>query len=256
MTDQQSRFDGLSADYDRFRPRYPTDLLQKIVEKLPATDNLYVIDAGAGTGIALEGLIPLLGPGCTYQAVDISTDMVAAGRSKLPQVEWRLEPVEPFLETAPDVDLITAAQSFQWMDRPGFLRAAATCLKPAGVLAVLQNNRSSTESPFLDAYETLLEEYSPGYTRDYRDFDYAAELTDAFAPSAGTVEVVRTTWSRIMTPSDFIGMARSSTQVQRAISTHGATFLDRLTALTRDAASDGTLTIPYRSELFLAQVAA
>ena len=253
VTDSAQKFDGLSEGYDRFRPRYPAALLREIPSRLPARDNLHVIDAGAGTGVELEGLIPLLGPNCRYEAVDLSADMVATGRAKFPHVEWCVAAAEPFLEQSVDADLIIAAQSFQWMDRPRYLAAAKRCLNPSGVVAIIQNNRKVEESRFLDQYEALLEELSPGYSRSYRSFGYAAELAAVFPAHEASVQVLTHDWSRTMSPQEFTGLAESSTQVQRAIAEVGRTFDDRLSGLLRSFAVGDSLTIPYRTELVMAQ---
>lgn len=98
-TDKQ-KFDTLADDYDRHRPRYPAALLQELAGPSAGRPGLHVVDAGAGTGIALEGLVPILGDGARYEAVDLSPDMVARGRAKFPSVAWTVGPAEPFLERA------------------------------------------------------------------------------------------------------------------------------------------------------------
>jgi SAM-dependent methyltransferase len=254
MTRQRQKFDRLAADYDRYRPRYPAELLRRIADMVGVRHGVHVIDLGAGTGIALEGILPLLGDDCRAEAVDLSPDMVTTGRAKLPGVTWTVGPAEPFLEEASDVDLIVAAQSLQWMDRPRVLAAARAALRPHGVLAIIQNNRNYRASGFLDAYESLLEELSPGYRRHYRDIDVAAELTEAFAGDRAAVGVATADWEMTMPAEGFAGMARSSTQAQRAIAAHRDAFLDRLRALTAEhAGDDDLLVVPYRSELFTAR---
>lgn len=253
VTDGKQKFDGLSDVYERFRPRYPPILLREIANRLPARDDLHVIDTGAGTGVELEGLIPLLGRNCRYEAVDLSADMVATGKAKFPHVEWCVAAAEPFLEQSVDADLIIAAQSFQWMDRPRYLAAAKRCLNPLGVVAIIQNNRKVEESRFLDEYEALLEELSPGYSRSYRTFDYAAELAAVFSVREASVHVLTHDWSRTMSPEEFTGLAVSSTYVQRAIAEVGRTFGDRLSGLLGSFAVGDSLTIPYRTELVMAQ---
>ncbi|GHF69819.1 SAM-dependent methyltransferase [Amycolatopsis bartoniae] len=253
MAEKAQKFDGLSGDYDRFRPRYPEALLRRLAAMVPRKDEPQVADIGAGTGIALEGLVPLLGEHCRYTAVDVSADMVAAGRRKFPAVEWLVGGAEEFLESATGVDLVVAAQSFQWLDRPRVLRAATACLAPGGVFAVIQNNRDYRASAFLDSYESLLEELSPGYSRHYRDFDFATELRQAFEPVGGTTATDTADWTMTMRAEDFEGMAKSSTQVQRGLAAHGDELLARLRELCEKHAEDGRLSIPYHTELFTAR---
>lgn len=244
----KQKFDGLADDYDRYRPRYPESLLRVIVERMSDTTAPYVVDTGAGTGIALEGLIPLLPSGARIDAVDISDDMVERGRAKYPSVSWHVNSAESFLEQANGAHLVVAAQAYQWMDRPRYLRAAHACLAPRGVIAIMQNNRDSTDGPFHDSYESLLEEMSPGYSRYYRSFDIATEFRAVFT----YLDVHRVSWLRRMPVMDFLKMAQSSTQVQRAIKAHGDVFTRRLRELVEIHQVNREVSIRYISEAFIA----
>src|SRR5699024_9118165 len=172
---------------------------------------------GAGTGIALEGLLPKLPDGSTVHAVDISEDMLRLGRAKFPDVDWRLGTAEDYLGSDGEVDLVLAAQSYQWMDRPEFLRCVARYLSPSGVCMIVQNNRDYGDGGFADAYENLLERLSPGYTRAYRAIDIETELGARFP------RVVKRdcSWVQPLTIADFVEMSKSSTQVQKAIAEIG-----------------------------------
>jgi SAM-dependent methyltransferase len=244
----REKFDGLGQRYDRYRPRYPAALMDAVVEELSPTAQPRVIDTGAGTGVALEGLVPRLPAGARIDAVDISADMVARGREKFPTAHWHVGPAEPFLEHAHGVDLVLAAQAYQWMDRPRYLRAAAACLATGGLVAIMQNNRDFTVDPFLDAYEALLEELSPGYSRLYRSFDVHAELTEHF----NVVRHESVVWKQRMRGEDFAGMSQTSTQAQRAIAAHGEEFARRLSTLIDAHQTDGNVVITYTSEAFTA----
>lgn len=243
----QSKFDGLALDYDRHRPRYPKQLLKSIVKNI-STKSPVVIDIGAGTGIVLEGLMPLLFGAAEVTAVDTSADMTAIGALNHPRVSWIVGTAEEALENRSGIDLVVAGQSLQWMDRPRVLRAAHRALAANGILAVMQNNRNYHTSLFLSAYEDLLEELSPGYRRDYRSFDFNAEITAAFLTAP---EYLTVNWSQPIATADFIGMSRSSTQAQRAIAANGATFVSRLEKLVNEYSQEGMLSVDYESELFL-----
>ncbi|GGV71567.1 class I SAM-dependent methyltransferase [Streptomyces thermoviolaceus] len=250
LSTPQAKFDGLAGDYDRARPRYPAELFQHAVASLPADRRLTVVDAGAGTGIALEGLLPQLPAGTEVHAVDISTDMIRIGREKFPQVIWHQGTAEDHLGTWPagSVDLVVAAQSYQWMNREAYVREAARCLNPAGVCLVVQNNRDHAAGGFASAYEDLLEELSPGYSRTYRSFDIAGELSAAFAQ----VERRDCRWHQTLTVEEFVTMSSSSTQAQRAVGAVGSVFFDRVRELCARYEDDGRIRLPYVSEAFYA----
>lgn len=244
----KQKFDGLADDYDRYRPRYPEALFRAIVERMSETSALYVIGTGSGTGIALEGLVPLLPSGARIDAVDISDDMVKQGSAKYPSVNWHVKSAESFLEQASGAHLIVAAQAYQWMDRPRYLRAAHSCLAPRGVIAILQNNRDLADSPFLDAYESLLEEMSLDYSRYYRTFDIAVGLRAVFT----YMDLHRVSWPQWMSVTDFLKMAQSSTQVQRAIEAYGDAVTRRLRELAEIHQVNREVPIRYISDVFIA----
>ncbi|HEY0187719.1 MAG TPA: class I SAM-dependent methyltransferase [Cellulomonas sp.] len=250
----KQKFDDLATDYDASRPRYPDELFTALSTALPAGRRLRVLDAGAGTGIALEGLVAHLGEQHDYVAVDLSSGMAAIGRAKLGHVDWRVEPVEPALTRYHgELDLVLAAQAYQWFDRPRFVAAAHTALRSGGILAVLQNNRDHASSPFVAAYEDLLERLSPGYSRSYRAFDVAAELAGPFGAADADVSTHVATWHQTCTVDEFVRLASSSTQVQRGVTAHGARMLDEVRALAAAAAHDGDVEMAYRSELYFAR---
>ncbi|PHM36637.1 putative methyltransferase [Xenorhabdus mauleonii] len=251
MAEQKAKFDGLAENYDRYRPHYPQALFREICHWLPVGRALSIVDIGAGTGIALEGLANLLGQQHRYTAIDISQGMIDIGKQKLPWVNWLHGSAEQHLSNVDQPDLVMAAQSFQWMERETVLNLVRDCLADKGIMAVLQNNRDYRHSEFLNEYENLLEELSPNYNRHYRDFDYAGELNTVF-PSVNIHHItLNTRWSMHIPVEAFIGMSRSSTQAQRALVAHGELFIERLKMLAEKYQSEDKLEILYESQLIM-----
>ncbi|MCX4795226.1 class I SAM-dependent methyltransferase [Streptomyces sp. NBC_01242] len=246
MPTPDPKFDGLADDYDRTRPRYPAELFAHAVALLPERIRPTVVDAGAGTGIALEALVPLLPAGAAVHAVDISDDMIRRGKAKFPQVIWEQSTAEEYLGRLSPVDLVLAAQAYQWMDRPAYLAAAVRALRSGGVCMVVQNNRDYGIGGFAAEYEDLLEELSPGYHRTYRAIDVARELSERF----DRVERRECQWRQALTAEEFTTMSSSSTQAQRAIAAVGPVFLERVRALCARYEEAGKVQVPYLSEAF------
>ena len=113
----------LANDYDLYRPRYPENMIESLVKDMKGENPRKIVDIGSGTGIALGLLVHALGPKHEYHAIDISSNMIEKGREKLPHVKWHLGRAEEILPLLPNIDLVMmdlvmAAQSFQWVDRP------------------------------------------------------------------------------------------------------------------------------------------
>lgn len=253
-------FDPLAGDYDRHRPDYPEVLLLALREHIEAGGNpdpRLVVDVGAGTGIATRLLRRYLGPsyqmigiepgeGMRQQAVE-STDR-GMGITYLAATAEQL----PFADST--LAGVVVAQAVQWFDRPCFYREACRVLAPAGTLAILQNNRNWRESPFLEAYESFLEENNPAYNRNYRAFDIEAELRTVVELDVSPPVAVG--WNRLMTAAGFIGMARSSSRLQQVVKLLGeaqtmATVLELVAGFVDKS---GEVAVRYQSEPYLARL--
>lgn len=246
MTDAPAHTDGLADSYERTRPRYPAELFAHAVSLLPADARPAVVDAGAGTGIALEALLPLLPAGADVHAVEVSTEMIDLGRAKFPGVTWAKGGAEQYLGGLTGLDLITAAQSYQWMDRPAFLTAAAAALRPGGVCMIVQNSRDLRRGTLAADYEELVKELSPFYSGSFRAIDVAGELATRF----DQVERREQYWRQAMTVDEFIAMSVSSAQAQRAATAAGPQYLHRVRALCARHGRDGQVRLPYVTEAF------
>jgi SAM-dependent methyltransferase len=254
------KFDGLAENYDGFRPRYPKCLVETIADKVKACNKrsqpsplVKVVDAGAGTGIFLEIFGKIFESQFDAFAVDISEDMISAGKHRVPSACWVKASFEDYAKTVRDVNLINFAQSYHWMDRKNALRISKNALLTNGWLSIIDNNRNYGESEFLDHYESLLEEYVPGYSRKYRDYDVMSELEDVFGGVGSEFIYTFTSWELPMAAVNFIKFCSSSTQVQKALKLHKDTFLKEIDALVGKFSCGENLIILYKSELYLAK---
>jgi ubiquinone/menaquinone biosynthesis C-methylase UbiE len=253
---EQWHFDGLAAQYSRYRPTYPKeafDRLRSVVGTYETQLAPLLIDVGAGTGISTEQLRDAFGPPMRILAVEPSADM---RREALASVERgrRISFVAGIAESLPiaraSVSVVVAAQALQWFHRSAFFAEASRVLRREGVLAIIQNNRLWQKSTFLRQYEELLERYSPGYSRHYRAFDIVQEI-QASSRFDGSDSWVGD-WTSVMTVAQFIGMSKSSTKVKAAIESIGReAFEFHLLALTNAHADPtGRLPLVFRTELF------
>jgi SAM-dependent methyltransferase len=126
--------EGFGADagrYDRARPTYPADLIDRIVAASPGRDFL---DAGCGTGIASR---LFQAAGCRVLSIDPDPRMAEQARQGGTETE-----VAKFEDWAPagrSFDAVTAAQAWHWVDPAAGAARAAAVLRPGGRLAVFWN---------------------------------------------------------------------------------------------------------------------
>jgi SAM-dependent methyltransferase len=165
------RFSDRVADYVRYRPSYPPELLDCLRRGCGLAAQWVVADIGSGTGLLTK---IFLENGNRVFAVEPNAAMRAAGDEFLrgfdrhTSREGRAEATG--LE-AHSVNLITAGQAFHWFDRQRARAEFERILKPGGWVVLVWNERL-TSTPFLADYEQLLHRYSPDYPRvDHRNVD-------------------------------------------------------------------------------------
>ncbi|MET9627903.1 class I SAM-dependent methyltransferase [Lentzea sp. NPDC006480] len=115
-------FSGEVADhYARFRPGYPRQVIDALVQKLGLTSEHRVLDLGCGTG---QLAVPLSEHVGRVVAVDPEPDMLAHGPRR-PNVEWRLGSDADVPELG-RFDAVVVGQALHWMDHERLFREADT----------------------------------------------------------------------------------------------------------------------------------
>jgi ubiquinone/menaquinone biosynthesis C-methylase UbiE len=169
MNDSTQRFSSRVENYIKYRPGYPNKIIETLRSECGLTADSIIADVGSGTGILTE---MFLHNGNEVYGVEPNCDMREAGERSLDGYS-RFRSVAARAEetTLPDhgVDFVTAGQAFHWFDREKARAEFARILKPRGWVALIWNERVTTATPFLIAYEQLLKDYSTDYEQiDHR----------------------------------------------------------------------------------------
>lgn len=136
-----------AEQYDRARPSYPAELIDDLV----GPDVHRVLDVGCGTGIAAR---LFAARGCTVFGVEPDSRMAAhALRHGIDVAVATFEswdpPAEPF-------DLVSAAQSWHWVDPAIGLAKAGRLLRPGGRFGAFWNSYThapEVQAAFADVYQ-------------------------------------------------------------------------------------------------------
>lgn len=180
MSDPTRRFSARVGDYIRYRPSYPHAIVDLLRRECGLTSGWTVADIGSGPG-NLTRLF--LENGNRVYGVEPNREMREAGEGLLGRYPG-FASVDGTAEatTLPDgsVELVAAGQAFHWFEPDRARREFERLLRPPRWVALIWNERRVAGTPFLEAYERLLEAYGTDYA-EVRHRDAAdATVLDAF----------------------------------------------------------------------------
>jgi ubiquinone/menaquinone biosynthesis C-methylase UbiE len=180
MSVHTERFTGRVEDYEKYRSRYPSAVIDVLVERCGLKREHLVADIGAGTGMLAE---LFLQHGNAVVAVEPNDDMRCACErlgSAWPGLTVKKGTAETTgLEDA-SVDFIAVGRAFHWFDlaktKPEFRRI----LRPGGWVVLASQGRVRDDSAISKAYEDLLHEHGLDYTANRERYEIAPKMEAFF----------------------------------------------------------------------------
>jgi SAM-dependent methyltransferase len=182
MPDSTERFSSRVDDYVRYRPSYPTGVVDILRRECGLTRDSVVADVASGTGIFTK---LLLENGNPVYGVEPNADMRGAGEEYLAGYSKFISvagTAEATTLADHSIDLVTAAQAAHWFKRELARREFARILKPGGFAVLLWNQRRVGSTPFLRDYEQLLLTYGTDY-KEVRHERTTDAIEEFFVPS-------------------------------------------------------------------------
>jgi SAM-dependent methyltransferase len=180
--DSTQRFSSRVDNYVRYRPGYPSQVLELLTAECGLKPSSIVADIASGTGILTR---VLLENGNRVFGVEPNPEMRRAGEQLLARYPGFTGVAGSAEATTLDdhsVDIITAAQAAHWFDRGKARREFVRILVPGGWTVLLWNERDTDSTPFLREYEQLLLTYGTDY-QDVRHERTTDAIDTFFAPS-------------------------------------------------------------------------
>ncbi len=181
MSQNTERFTGRVADYERYRSRYPSAVIDLLVERCGLTREAKVADIGAGTGMLSE---LFLENGNPVLAVEPNDDM-RASCERLTETWSQLVVKKGTAETTglddASVDFIVAGRAFHWFDPEPTKREFERILRPGGWVVLVSNSRVRDDSPQSVAYESLLREHGTDYADNRKRYEIEPRVNAFFS---------------------------------------------------------------------------
>lgn len=242
----EEKFTGKAAIYAKYRPSYPTAVVDRLYELTHAAN---VADIGAGTGKFTEKL--LLKP-WNVTAVEPNTDMC---RELLKCVGGRAEIVMASAENTglPEhsFELITAAQAFHWFDAERFRDECRRMLKPDGRLAIVFNSRMNGD--ITQKRDEIYMKYCPsfaersGYVGKRSEDEGDRFLRNEYFSS---VDIFKMETPVVMTREHFLGDALSRSYAPKEGDENYKAFVTELLSLFDKSHTYGKVAVSYTTTCY------
>ncbi len=242
-----ARFSDRVENYVRYRPGYPTSVIDLLRNECGLQPSHIIADIAFGTG-AFTRL--LLENGNSVFAVEPNPEMREMGMRQLDRFE-RLVAIAGTAEKttlrSASVDFVTAAQAAHWFDLPRARAEFARILRSEGWCVLIWNERCTASAPFLRDYEQLLLTYGTDYN-EVRHERTTATIDEFFAPTPYQERVFN-----LRQQFDYEGTAGrllSSSYAPLAGHPNHAPMMNELQRIFRVHAREGKVEFEYDTRVF------
>lgn len=252
MTNSTTRFSNRVENYIKYRPGYPLEVLQILINNCGLNASSIVADIGSGTGIFTKVLLPKV-----QQIFAVEpNDAMRQAAEKMLQNESGFVSINGTSEntTLPDhsVDFITAAQAFHWFNIEECKKEFRRIGKNGAWTAIIWNERRVDSSPFLHGYENLLNIYGTDYAQvNHKRFDVTT-IANFFDPQPFNQLTFEN--RQLFDYAGLEGRLLSSSYTPDASAPHYAAMLRALKVLFDTTQINGTVSFDYDTTLYYGQL--
>jgi ubiquinone/menaquinone biosynthesis C-methylase UbiE len=177
------RFSATVENYIKYRPSYPKEIINFLVDTYSFDPNKIIADIGSGTGILTK---LFLDNGNFVYGVEPNQGMREAGETILKDYE-KFRSINGTAEatTLPSasIDIITVGTAFHWFDNEKSKIEFKRILKSLGLVVIIWNVRDIKESSLMDEYEQLIIKYGTDYVDSTAQKFDKGDLENFFSPS-------------------------------------------------------------------------
>lgn len=239
-----NRFSDRAGDYAKYRPSYPVEAIDIILEKLGNSSQLVAADIGAGTGISSRLLAQR---GVRVLAIEPNAAMREVAEPH-PLVEFREGNAEVTNLPNASVDLVTCFQAFHWFDPEPTLLEFHRILKSSGRLAVVWNTRDENDE-LTQGYTQLVKIASNHHPAELRESSVDSLLSSPLFPN---VRCHTFTYRQELDLDGLIGRAMSTSYIPREGEIQQQLVSGLKELCDRFCNENGLVYIIYRTSVYLA----
>lgn len=136
---ESEMFDKAAEYYDRYRPSYPNEIIEALVNNANLNKDSKTLEIGAGSGKATELFKDY---GFSIHCIELGENLVRNGKIKFENysnVSFECGRFEELPDIEDEYNVIFAAQAFHWIPQPLGYQKCASLLRNGGYLAPFWN---------------------------------------------------------------------------------------------------------------------
>ncbi len=249
---RETHFAGRAEIYARFGLAYPSCCAKFLIDKAGLRPSSLVADIGAGTGIFTR---TLLTENLRVIAIEPNEEMRAEADYLL-SGDHRYTSRAGWAENTglpgASVDLVTAAQAFPWLEKPGFRKECRRILRGNGYVAVLWHHRE-TDNDLVRDHDAVCQQLCPRYRGPEAGWrESLEEFGSFFRDGAYGRATFRNDIDRDW-PA-YLGANLTSTYTPRPEEPQHDAFVEALQALFDRHQTNGVLRVPTVTQCCLGRV--
>ena len=251
---ESEMFNRMVGYYDKYRPGYPQDIVDAIINKASLARGSKLLEIGAGSGKATAQFADY---GFEILCVEPGPELADKGRERFKDknIKFVVSRFEDCSALRNDYDAIISAQAFHWLPQPEGYEKCAAALKDGGYLAPFWNIEIIHETEFDSELVEIMQNHK-AFTSAVPETDYAKRMETISNGLSGSgyfqePEMIHSHWDKDYTADGYFGfVSTGNVFVQNPDAVKQACF----TALTKLADKyGGIIRRHYICELYLAK---
>ena len=245
------RFSNRVENYVKYRPAYPSEILDLFRDEMNLQKNSVVADIGSGTGISAK--LFLENDNAVFGVEPNELMRVAAENflQDFPNFRSINGTAENTTLSDKSVDFVIAAQAFHWFDKTKTRSEFKRVLKDNGFVALIWNERQLDSNEFLRDYEKLLNEFGTDYQKVRHD-NITKESLREFFQTNFRQEIFNN--SQSLDFNGLKGRILSSSYMPSVENERYSEMLIKLKSLFTEHAENGRIKVLYDTKVFYGQI--
>lgn len=255
MTEQRFVFDRVAPLYDRYRPGYPEELVDRVLAYTQLPPGGRILEVGCGTGQASAAFASR---GHRLICLEPSPHMAALAHANLgrfPRLEIVLETFENWPLQEQPFQLVISAQAFHWVDPDLRFSKAARALGSGGVLALFAHSLLPDDDSVREQLDRAYADCAPEMVARLPGSTPAQGrlLADDFSEAENFGQVVYEShpWSRELSTAAYVGMLQTQSDHCMLPEAQLEALLERVGRVIDE--SGGSRVVRYVTSLLMAQ---